>query len=124
MDVFPAPGSILVAAGSPAHVVADDFNGTAREGVADVGAYLFSADGNPGWEPAEPPKTFTPPNDPGTGGTGGGIGGSGGSGAIPRSGPPPSGGSSGCRVGLVSPALVAPIECGVRMKAPVLNFGR
>ncbi|MGB3050252.1 MAG: right-handed parallel beta-helix repeat-containing protein [Polyangiales bacterium] len=99
MSVFPALGSILAAAGSPAHVVADDFNGTPRAGVADIGAYLFSADGNPGWELAEASKTSTPTNNPGAGGTGGSMGGSGGSGGAPRSGPPPSGGSSGCRVG-------------------------
>ncbi len=99
MSVFPAPGGALAAAGSPVHVVADDFNGTPRAGVADIGAYRFSADGNPGWELTETPKTSTPTNNPGTGGTGGGIGGSGGlagSGGIPSN--TSFGGSSGCRV--------------------------
>lgn len=39
----------LVGSGDLAYVVADDFNGTLREGIADVGAYEFSADGNVGW---------------------------------------------------------------------------
>ena len=72
--------------------VADDFNGTPRAGIADIGAYLFSADGNPCWELAETPKASTPTNDPGTGGTGGGVGGSAGSGGI--SGNTSSGNSS------------------------------
>ena len=99
MDVFPAPGSALASSGSPAHVVADDFNGTARDSVPDVGAYRFSADGNPGWEIAETPKTSTAGGNPGTGGTGDGTGGSGasaGSGGNPSN--PSSGASSGCRV--------------------------
>ncbi len=100
ISVFPAPGGALVAAGSPVYVVADDFNGTPRSGVADIGAYLFSADGNPGWELAETPKASTPSSDPGTGGAGGGIGGSGGSaGSGGTPGGTPSGSSSGCSIG-------------------------
>jgi len=102
MSVFPAPGGALAAAGSPVHVVADDFNGTPRAGMADIGAYRFSGEGNPGWELAETPKASTPTINPGTGGTGGSMGGSGGSGGDPRSGPPASVGSSGCRVGSTS----------------------
>jgi MYXO-CTERM domain-containing protein len=49
IDLFPAPGGALIAAGDPAQVVADDFNGTPRNGVADIGAYAFAAGGNPGW---------------------------------------------------------------------------
>lgn len=48
-DVFPSTTSALAGAGDPAHVVADDFNGTARAGAADVGAYVHVAGGNPGW---------------------------------------------------------------------------
>ncbi len=99
MSVFPAAGGALAAAGSPVHVVADDFNGTPRAGIADIGAYLFSADGNPGWELAETSKASAPTNDPGTGGTVGGIGGSegsAGSGGTP--GNQPSGSSSGCSI--------------------------
>ena len=101
MDVFPAQGSALEAAGSAAHVVADDFNGTAREGVPDVGAYSFSADGNPGWLLTESFKTWTP-----SGGTGGGGGSGGGSGGAPRSAPPPSSSSSGCSVDSSSDSTV------------------
>ena len=49
MDLFPTAGGALVGAGSTDHVAADDFNGTARMGVADIGAYAFAAGGNPGW---------------------------------------------------------------------------
>jgi len=49
IDVFPEAGGALVNAGATAHVAAEDFNGTARNGVADVGAYRFAAGGNPGW---------------------------------------------------------------------------
>ncbi|MEJ7728598.1 MAG: right-handed parallel beta-helix repeat-containing protein [Polyangiaceae bacterium] len=49
MDVFPANGSALVGAGDPRYAATDDFNGTPRDGTADVGAYRFDAAGNPGW---------------------------------------------------------------------------
>jgi MYXO-CTERM domain-containing protein len=48
-NVFPASASALVNAGDATHVVSDDFNGTQRQGIADVGAYKFDAAGNPGW---------------------------------------------------------------------------
>jgi MYXO-CTERM domain-containing protein len=48
-DVFPRAGSKLIAAGDAQYVTVDDFNGSARNGVADVGAYLFAPGGNPGW---------------------------------------------------------------------------
>ncbi len=72
MDVFPAVGSALEGAGSAAHVVVDDFNGTARGGAADAGAYAFSSTGNPGWAlaPGFKASTPVPDPDPGTGGTG------------------------------------------------------
>ncbi|MGB5367340.1 MAG: right-handed parallel beta-helix repeat-containing protein [Polyangiales bacterium] len=99
VSVFPAPEGALVAAGSPVYVVAGDFNGTPRMGIADIGAYLFSADGNPGWQLAETPKASTPTNDPGTAGTGGGMGGSSGSaGSGGTPGKTPSGSSSGCSI--------------------------
>lgn len=99
MDLFPEAGGALVAAGSDAHVTEDDFNGTLRDGVADIGAYAFSADGNPGWALEAGFKTSTPGNDPGTGGSGG-SGGTGGSngGLGGGAGAPVSGGSSGCAV--------------------------
>jgi MYXO-CTERM domain-containing protein len=58
IDVFPAPGGALVGAGDPAYVPEDDFNTLARGGVADVGAYLFDPDGNPGWPLAPEFKGF------------------------------------------------------------------
>jgi hypothetical protein len=59
-DVFPRPGSQLIAAGDPDYVVSDDFNGNARGGVADVGAYAFEHGGNPGWTLAAEPKSAAP----------------------------------------------------------------
>ena len=49
-EVFPIPGSALIAAGDPAYVLPTDFNYTARGGVADVGAYAYDPNGNPGWQ--------------------------------------------------------------------------
>ncbi len=69
-DVFPRAGSALVAAGDPAHVVTDDFDGTSRGGIADVGAYAFGAGVGPGWALAEgfkPPPTPITPGDPDAG---------------------------------------------------------
>ena len=97
MDLFPAAEGTLAASGSAAHVTVDDFNGMPREGVADVGAYAFSADGNPGWALDEAFKTSTPRSNPGTGGRGGGGGSSGGSGG--GSGASGGGSSSGCSIG-------------------------
>ncbi|MCC6553092.1 MAG: right-handed parallel beta-helix repeat-containing protein [Polyangiaceae bacterium] len=79
-DVFPAPGSKLVGAGSAQLVVPDDFNGTPRGGVADAGAYLFNPEGNPGWTITAGFKDS--PSGAGGGGAGGsGTGGGGGSGS-------------------------------------------
>jgi hypothetical protein len=58
MDVFPGPGSKLIAAGDAAYVTADDFNGTPRGGIADAGAYRYDAAGNPGWVLAAALKPF------------------------------------------------------------------
>jgi hypothetical protein len=49
IDLFPAEGGALPAAGSLAYVTEYDFNGSGREGDADVGAYRFQPGGNPGW---------------------------------------------------------------------------
>lgn len=98
-DVFPAVGSALIGAGDAAHVASDDFNGTARDGVADVGAYVFDAAGNPGWTIGPGFKDQTPTGEGGgpstsstgqTGATGGTTGS--GSGSGPGAG---SGGSDG-----------------------------
>lgn len=78
-DVFPSAGSALPAAGDAAHVVTDDFNGTLRQGAADVGAYKFDPGGNPGWVLQAGFKDVT--GNAGGGGTGGGSGGTGTGGA-------------------------------------------
>ena len=57
IDVFPAPGSALVDAGDSNYVTEYDFNNNPRGGTADAGAYLFSDNGNPGWEIGEGFKT-------------------------------------------------------------------
>jgi hypothetical protein len=103
MDLFPA-GATLVGAGAASQVVVDDFNGMPREGVADVGAYAFSIEGNPGWVLAKSFKTWTPSGDPGPGGSGGTGGAGGSSGGSPRD-LPPFGGSSGCSVGSSSDGM-------------------
>jgi hypothetical protein len=79
-DVFPKAGGALIAAGVAAQVPADDFNGTARNGVADVGAYAYRAGGNPGWTLAEGFKTGAGGGGGSDAGTGGGMGGGAGGG--------------------------------------------
>jgi MYXO-CTERM domain-containing protein len=76
-DVFPKPGSALIGAGDKGQAVADDFNGTPREGTVDVGAYKFDPAGNPGWTLAADFKDVVM----GGNGGAGGAGGSGGSGS-------------------------------------------
>ena len=49
IDVFPASGSALTGAGDLSLVPALDFNGTPRNAAADVGAYAYTINGNPGW---------------------------------------------------------------------------
>ena len=58
IDPFPAPGGALVMTGDATYVADDDFNTLARNGVADVGAYLFDPNGNPGWPLAPEFKDF------------------------------------------------------------------
>ena len=53
VDPFPAPASALIGTGNAAYVVDTDFNGNPRNGVADVGAYKYNANGNPGWTISE-----------------------------------------------------------------------
>jgi MYXO-CTERM domain-containing protein len=99
--VFPASGSALVGVADVAHLVVDDFNATARDGQADVGAYKFDADGNPGWTlgpgfkdlPAEPGAGGGPGVGGGGPGAGGAAAGSGGDGPGPAG--PGSGGGGG-----------------------------
>jgi hypothetical protein len=49
IDVFPKTGSALIGAAAAQYLPTTDFNGTARSGSTDVGAYRYSASGNPGW---------------------------------------------------------------------------
>jgi hypothetical protein len=90
-DVFPATGGRLVGTGDVGHVADDDFNGTARGGVADVGAYRYDANGNPGW--VLEPDFKDPVPGGGAGGNSTGGGGTGGN-ATGGSGPGANGGSS------------------------------
>ena len=46
---FPRQGSSLIGAASRQFTISDDFNKTARQTTLDVGAYVFSPRGNPGW---------------------------------------------------------------------------
>jgi len=67
MNVFPTAGGMLPRTGEVAHVVSDDFDGTARLGVADVGAYAFGP-GGPRWILAAGFKSISPGPMPGTDG--------------------------------------------------------
>jgi hypothetical protein len=90
LNVFPKAGSTLIGAGDTQYVADDDFNGTKRNGVADVGAYKYDAAGNPGWPVGPGFKDIT-----GTGATGGSGGGGGSAGAATGGG----GGSAGSAAG-------------------------
>jgi hypothetical protein len=57
INPFPTVVGALVDAGSGTYVTPVDFNGTGRNGRADVGAYAFNNDGNPGWTITEGFKT-------------------------------------------------------------------
>jgi hypothetical protein len=46
---YPPSTSALVNAGSPAYAADDDFNGTVRDTMPDVGAYERTSASNPGW---------------------------------------------------------------------------
>jgi len=50
MDAFPIPGSNLIGAGDASYQPDVDFNGISRSGSNDVGAYVYNAAGNPGWQ--------------------------------------------------------------------------
>ncbi|HVU04210.1 MAG TPA: right-handed parallel beta-helix repeat-containing protein [Polyangiaceae bacterium] len=102
-NAYPKAGSALIAAGDPAHVVADDFDGTDRAGVADVGAYAYKAGGAPAW-PVAPgfkdtsaiPASGGAPGAGGAAGTGGADAtGAGGASAGGGSGAGASGGNTG-----------------------------
>lgn len=95
LNVFPKAGGKLVGAGDAKYVTNDDFNGTARGGVADVGAYLFAAQ-NPGWAVAAGFKDSVASSG-GTGGAGGtsGSGGATSGGAAGAAGSSSGGSSAG-----------------------------
>ena len=77
-EPFPKAGGALIRAGIVADAPLDDFNGSARNDRADVGAYTFDSV-NPGWALAEGFKTLVFPDmDGGAGGGGGATGGGGG----------------------------------------------
>jgi hypothetical protein len=63
-DVFPKTGSALIGAAASQYIPATDFNGATRTGSTDVGAYRFSASGNPGWSLAAGFKGGTRPMPP------------------------------------------------------------
>jgi len=63
MDAFPIVGSNLIGAGDASFQPDADFNGVSRSGSADVGAYVFNAAGNPGWQIIEGFKTLPLPGD-------------------------------------------------------------
>ena len=65
-DPFPRSGGALLGAGDAAHLPQDDFNGTPRNGVADVGAYAF-AQSNSGWVLSDGFKPLTTPATPDAG---------------------------------------------------------
>jgi hypothetical protein len=67
IDVFPQAGGALVGAGDAGYVPELDFNGAARGGAANVGAYRFASGGNAGWVLApqfKSPATAATPRAP------------------------------------------------------------
>ncbi len=110
-DVFPVQG-LLVGSGDAAQVVSDDFNGTARGGAADVGAYKFDAAGNPGWVLGAGFKDAPASSSTGAGG-GSGAGGATGS------GPGATGAGGGTGAGGDDEPLGDDVRgCGCRTTAP------
>lgn len=63
-NVYPTATSTLIGAGSPAHSAPDDFNGTPRGAMPDVGAYQRTTATNPGWIPVEGMKPLLTPACP------------------------------------------------------------
>ena len=64
-NAFPKVGSALIGAADAAYLPTDDFNLSTRGGSLDVGAYLYAAAGNPGWQIAEAFKQFLAASAPG-----------------------------------------------------------
>jgi len=59
-EIYPSADSPCRGAGDSKLPLKVDFNGTARTGSHDVGAYRFSPKGNPGWNITEGFKTLSP----------------------------------------------------------------
>ncbi|MBT8143722.1 MAG: right-handed parallel beta-helix repeat-containing protein [Gammaproteobacteria bacterium] len=60
IDLFPAPGSPLIGAADTRYITGLDFNGMARPGSADIGAYRYFEQSNRSWPIAAGFKTFDP----------------------------------------------------------------
>ncbi len=60
LNVFPKSTGPLIGAGDATTQAADDFNGTVRGTSLEVGAYVFSTDGNTGWPLAARFKSLEP----------------------------------------------------------------
>lgn len=78
-DVFPTATGVLPAGGAAHHVVGEDFNGSDRRGVADIGAYALGTGTNPGWTIAAESKAVSDGGNSGAdagppGGADGGVG--------------------------------------------------
>jgi hypothetical protein len=65
LNAFPKMGSKLIGAGLAALQPGDDFNLSSRSGSADVGAYIYDANGNPGWPIGPSFKQFLESGQPG-----------------------------------------------------------
>jgi hypothetical protein len=48
-NVYPSENSRLLDVANAIYAPADDFNGTARTGVPEAGAYTWTQAANPGW---------------------------------------------------------------------------
>jgi hypothetical protein len=63
-NVYPTAASSLIDAADPARTTFEDFNGTARGGMPDTGAYERTTATNPGWIPVEGMKPLPQPACP------------------------------------------------------------
>ncbi|HMI92897.1 MAG TPA: right-handed parallel beta-helix repeat-containing protein [Polyangiales bacterium] len=121
-DVFPKAGSALIGKGSTADVAEDDFNGSARNGAADVGAYRYDAQGNPGWDFAaafKPVASGAPPQGSDAGSAGSRAdSGTAGSAGMGGAGRPAPGGGTGGRAGSAGSAGHAGAGSGGASGAP------
>ena len=63
-NVYPTATSTVIGAGDAAHSASNDFNGTGRTAMPDVGAYQRTTATNPGWIPVEGMKPLLTPTCP------------------------------------------------------------